>query len=135
MNIFKTKLYTAITSYGMIVGAGVGAFLYYLFPTYYPQWYFGIVFFFLFIEIALMSFVISSSEKVSSQKMVNVYMLAKVIKVLASLLFITLYALIIKENIKSFVLIFMVFYLLYLIIESFIFSKIEQRLKEKNNAV
>ncbi len=63
--------------------------------------------------------------------MLNTYMLTKVIKVFAALIFVGAYYAIVKENIKSFVLVFMIFYLLFLAMESWLFLKIEKRLKNK----
>ena len=73
----------------------------------------------------------SSSRKATQRQMLNVYMLTKVVKVFASLIFIATYAVVIKENIKSFVLIFMIFYLLFLAFEAYLFLRIEKRLKKK----
>jgi len=133
MDLFKAKLITTLVAFGLVAGAAIGALLYYVFPQFYPNWYFEIVFFFIVLESALMSFVVSSSKTSSSKKMVNVYMLTKVIKVIVSLIFITIYALAVKENIKSFVLVFISFYVLYIIAETYLFSKIEKRLKGNNN--
>ena len=132
MEVFRVKLVTIVLAFGLIAGAGIGAFLYYLLPQFFPNWYFQIVFFFIILQSVLIYFVASSSEKVSSQKMVNLYLLAKVIKIITSLGFITIYALAVKENIKSFVLVFIVFYLLYLFLETLLHSKIEKRIKSKN---
>ena len=133
MNPFKSKLLVTLIAFGLIAGAGIGALLYYVFPQFYPNWYFGIMFFFLILEVILMNFVVSKSGKVSSKKMVNIYMLSKVVKMILSLIFVAIYALAVKVNITSFVLVFIIFYVLYLFIETFLYSKLERQLKEKNN--
>lgn len=133
MNLFKSQLLGILVAFGLIIGALVGALLYYVFPQFYPDWYFGIVFFFLIMEVVIMNFVISKSAKVDSKKMVNVYMLTKVVKILVSLVFIAIYALTVKENIKNFVIVFIAFYVLYLFLETALFSKIEKHLKEKKS--
>lgn len=132
MDVFKVRLVTIVLAFGLITGAAIGALLYYVLPQFYPAWYFQIVFFFLILESLLMYFVASGSKNVTSKKMVNIYMLSKVIKIIASLGFIAIYAIAVKENVKNFVLIFVVFYALYLFLEIFLFSKIEKRLKDKN---
>lgn len=131
MDTFKAKLLTQVLAFGLILGAGAGLLLYYVLPQFYPNWYLGIVFFFIAIELIAINFVVASSRKASSKKMVNVYMMAKVIKMLASLGFVVVYYAAVKENIKSFILVFIVFYALYLFFETYLFSKVEKELKEE----
>lgn len=118
-------------AFGLIVGAAIGALLYYKFPDWYPNWFEGILLFFLGIETFILIYVESASKRLTQRQMLNTYMLTKVIKVFAALIFVGAYAIAIKENIKSFVLIFMVFYLLFLAMESILFMQIEKRLKKK----
>jgi len=131
MDFFKAKLITSLLAFGLIAGALIGALLYYQFPDYYPNWYEGILLFFLVLESLIIGYVVSASRKVTQRQMLNTYMLTKVIKIFAALIFVGAYALIVKENIKSFVLIFMIFYLLFLAMESILFMKVEKRLKNK----
>ncbi|GAB6011556.1 hypothetical protein [Viscerimonas tarda] len=133
MDLFKTRLLIFLIAFGLIAGAGVGLLLYYVFPQFYPG--LGVVntaVFFLVIEICLFGFVASKSEKVSSKKMVNIYMLAKVVKMLLSLIFVAVYVFAVKENVRNFILVFVIFYAQYLFIETLLFSKLERHLKEKN---
>jgi len=131
MDFYKAKLVTSILAFGLIMGALVGALLYYVFPQYYPNWYEGILLFFLLLESLILIYVESASRRVTQRQMLNTYMLTKVVKVFAALIFIGVYAIAVKENIKSFVLVFMIFYLLFLGFEAFLFLKIEKRLKNK----
>jgi len=131
MDLTRTRLTTMLLAFGLIAGAVVGAFLYYAFPAYYPSWYLGIVFYFLILEILIINIVYTYSKKISSKQLVNLYLSAKVVKLLTSLIFVTIYALVVGENIKSFVLVFVAFYALYLFIETFMFSKIEKQLKRQ----
>lgn len=118
-------------AFGLIIGALIGALLYYYFPQWYPNWFEGILLFFLGIESFILIYVEASSRKVTQRQMLNTYMLTKVVKVFAALIFVGAYAIAIKESIKSFVLIFMIFYLLFLGMESILFLQIEKRLKKK----
>lgn len=132
MDSLKPRLLLATAAFSLISGALAGGLLYYIFPQYYPRYFLGIVLFFFAIEAAVVWYVSSNARKASSGKMVNLYMLAKVIKILASLVFIGVYyAIAGKENIKNFILVFIVFYGLYLFFETFLFSKIERKLKNK----
>lgn len=131
MDFFKAKLITSVIAFGLITGALIGMLLYYQFPEFYPNWYGGILVFFLILETIIVSYVVSASNKVNQKQMLNTYLLIKVIKIFAALLFVGAYAIIVKENLKSFVLVFMIFYLLFLGMESILFLKVEKRLKNK----
>lgn len=131
MDFFKAKLISSLLAFGLILGALLGLLLYYQFPQYYPNWYEGILLFFLVLESLILSYVESTSRKATQRQMLNTYMLTKVIKIFAALMFVGAYALVVKENMKSFVLVFMIFYLLFLGMESILFLKIEKRLKNK----
>lgn len=131
MDFFRAKLVFIALSFGLIISALIGGLLYYVFPNYYPNWFEAIIIFFLILEPLVVVYVEATSRKATQRQLLNTYMLTKVIKIFASLIFVGIYALVVKEGIKSFVLIFMSFYILYLFIETFIFMKIEKRLKEK----
>lgn len=135
MNAFKTRLLIYLLALGLISGALIGGLLYYVFPAFFPSWFFEIIAFFLLIEAIIINLIENSSRRDSAKKMLNMYMLAKVVKMLTSLFFVTIYALAVKDNIKNFVLIFMTFYLVFTGIETFLFSKIERHIKEKNNSI
>lgn len=128
---FKAKLIASILAYGCIVGGTLGAILYYVFPAFYPSWYLGILIFFLCIEPLIVLFVEKSSHTATPKQLLNTYMMTKVIKTVASLMLIAIYAIAVKEEIKSFILSFMILYMLFLAIETMLFTRIEQRLKEK----
>lgn len=134
MNIFKTKLIIYIIAFGLIVSGCIGVGLSHFLPTFNWNWFVGLATFYLIIESLVVSLVEKCSQKKDKKQLVNMYMLTKVIKVIASLIFVTVYVLTVKENIKAFVAVFILFYLLYLIAETFIFMKIEKRIKEKNSS-
>jgi hypothetical protein len=73
--------------------------------------------------------------KDNPKEIVNMYMLLRVIKVFIGVIIITLYWFLDKEQIRSFAIIFIIFYLIYLGIETYIYMKIEnvseRRTKEK----
>ncbi|MBD8347504.1 hypothetical protein [Dysgonomonas sp. HGC4] len=134
MNIFKTKLIISIIAFGLIISGCIGVGLSYFLPTFDWNWFVGLAIFYLIIESLVVSLVEKCSQKKDKKQLVNMYMLTKVIKVITSLIFVTVYVLTVKENIKAFVAVFILFYLLYLIAETFIFMKIEKRIKEKNSS-
>lgn len=130
MNL-RVKLIVSLIIFGVVVGALVQALLNYKFPQYYPHWYEGILLFFLMLESFILLYVESASRKVTERQMLNTYMLTKVAKIFAALIFVGAYKVVVNENMKSFVLVFMIFYLLFLAFESYTFLKIEKRLKKK----
>lgn len=128
---FKAKLIVSLIVFGVVIGALIQALLNYQFPQYYPNWYEGILLFFLLMESFILAYVESASRKVTQRQMLNTYMLTKVVKIFAALIFVGAYKIAVDENIKSFVLVFMIFYLLFLAFEAYLFLKIEKRLKKK----
>lgn len=136
MGTFKARLLTYLFAFGLIAGAIIGAILYYVFPAFFPNWFFEISVFFLLIESIIIWLVDGVSRKEdSSRKMVNIYLIAKIMKIFASIIFVAIYAVSVKEGLKNFILIFMAFYFVYTGIETFLFSRIERRIKEKNDSI
>ena len=132
MNSFRTKLIAGILGYGCVLGAVVGAVLYYGFPAYFTNWYYGILAFFLVVEPLVLVYIENESRTATDRQLVNSYMLTKVVKTVAVLgLIVIYYAVVGRENLKSFVIVLLIFYFLFLVVETFFFTKIEKRLKEK----
>ncbi|SHG00277.1 7TM diverse intracellular signaling domain-containing protein [Dysgonomonas macrotermitis] len=134
MDIFKTKLIAYTIAFGLLISGCIGVGLYYFFPTLINwDWYVGIALFFLIFEVGIMLFVNNASEKKDKKQMVNIYMLTKVVKILAALVVIGIFAFYDKENLKGFVAVFILLYLLYLVAETSLFVKIEKHIKEKKS--
>lgn len=133
MDTFKARITTYAIALGLIASACIGAGLYYFQPLFNWNWFVAIFVFFLIVESAIIYLVSSRSMYTEKKKMVNLYMLTKTVKLVASLIFISLYILIVKQDIKVFVSVFILFYLLYLVIETRLFIKIEKHIKEKDN--
>lgn len=131
-DFFKAKYITLLISFSLILGAGVGALLYYVFPQYYPQWYLYIVLFFFIIELALIFIIENGSKKLEQKKMVNLYMATRVSKIILSLAFVGIYALTVKTGIKNFAIIFLLFYFFSILFETYYMIKVERRTKEKH---
>lgn len=131
MDSFKAKLICTLLAFGLIVGAVIGLGFYYLLPQYYPTWYPQMLVFFLASETLIVNYVVSASNKATDRQLLNTYMLTKVVKIFLALFFVGIYAFTVKVEIKNFVLVFMLLYILFLVIESYLFTKIEKRLKQK----
>lgn len=135
MNPFRLKLLGTLWAYGLIVGSVLGLILVYFLPEYYTNWYPGVLSFFLIFETAIMIYVESYSKKATARQLSNAYMLTKVVKILAALVLVGIYAAVVGEAMKSFVLIFMLLYVLFLVIETYLFTMIEKHLKKEKEKI
>ncbi len=117
---------------GLIGGACIGALTSHFGGEFNIYWFVGVLSFFLIVETVVLSYVYEQSKKVDGKKMVNVYMLSKVVKILAALVIVLIYALTVKEGLKLFALNFILLYLLFLGIESLLFVRIEKHFKDIN---
>ena len=131
MDLFRAKYIILLMSSLLLLGAGIGFLFSRVFPEFYPQWYFLIPIYFFFIELVLIYIIDTGSKKLEAKKLVSLYMAVRVAKIILSLLFICIYALTVKIEIKSFALIFMLFYMFSIVFETIFFVNVEKRLKEK----
>lgn len=117
-----------------VVGFGVWFVLERFFPDMLIDAYFVIPAFFYVAGLVLIV-VLRRMPKNQPRQMVNLYMLLRVIKMLAALGIVAIYWFLDRAQIRSFATIFAVFYLIYLIIETYIYSKMEifLKMKEKEN--
>lgn len=135
MDSFRMKLLGTLWAYGLIVGSAIGLILVYLLPQYYTDWFPGLLFFFLIIETVIVYYVESYSKKATARQLSNTYMMTKVVKMLTALILVGIYALAVKEGLKSFVLIFMLLYVVFLVIETLSFTRIEKHLKKEKERI
>lgn len=134
MNSYKTRLILALTGYGLLVGAGVAAVLHYFVPGFSWDWFAAVLIFFLILESVIINLVVNNSQKKDSKKLVNTYMLTKVLKIILSLAFVLTYFVIERTNqLKIFIVVFIGFYLLFLIAETYLLTKIEKHIKKESN--
>jgi L-asparagine transporter-like permease len=134
MNSYRTRLILALTGYGLLAGAVVACILHYFFPGFSWNWFMAIFIFFLVLESFILSLAVNNSQKKDSKKLVNIYMLAKVVKIILSLAFILTYFIIEKtDNLKTFAITFIGFYLLFLFAETYLLTTIEKHIKKENN--
>ena len=94
--------------------------------------YILILLFFLIVEIAIIYAINTGRKKLDQRKLINLYMATRVVKIILSFVVIGIYALVVKTGIRSFALVFMLFYLLSIGFETWYFVRIERRLKAEN---
>lgn len=115
-----------------ITGFGIWFILKCCFPALLTNSYFVIpLFFYLMGLIFIWKFRHTSINK--PDDMANVYMLMRMIKVFVSFILILIYWLIDKLNIRSFATIFIIFYLINLVWETYIYLRMEKYLKYKRD--
>ena len=132
---FKARLISGLLGYGFIAGALVAGALHILQKPFDWSWYVAIWVFFMLIESLFINLVANSSKNKQDKKLVNVYLLTKVIKIVCSLILALIYVITQKgENLLTFAIIFIVFYLLFLIAETVLFSMIEKHIKLENKS-
>lgn len=115
----------------ILIGGLIGAVLYYQFPQHFPNWFMGIMAFFIVFELLEVWYIEHTSLKENPRQLINSYLLTKIAKMFGSILFVALYASIVGEGLKKFVFVFIIFYIIFLFVETLIFMRIEKRLKKK----
>jgi len=90
-------------------------------------WYFSILIYFLIVETAIIYVINNGIKKYKQSKLISLYMSARVVKILLSLAFLGVYALIVKTGIRSFAIVFMLFYLCSIGFETWYFVSKELR--------
>ena len=115
-------------------GLGVlfGLLLRFVFPEYYFQAYPTIPVFYYILGLMTVQ-TLEHSKPSSEVSMVNRYMLMRGFKLLVTLIFIGCSLFFMKQKRTNFLLVVMMFYFVYLILETYFFYRYEKRLKNKED--
>lgn len=111
-----------------VAGFGVWYALLHFFPQILINTYFLIPAFFYIVGLVFI-YIMMKIPKDNPKEMINTYMLLRVIKVFVGVTMLTLYWFLDKENMRSFAIIFIIFYLIYLGMETYIYTRMETYLK------
>ena len=130
MKKLTTKFFIIHTILSIVTGVGIWYILNHFFPFLIVRGYIIIPLFF-FILGALFIYRFRHTSLSKPKEMVNTYMLMRMIKIFISFVIIFIYWLIHKPNIRSFAIVFVIFYLINLVWETYIFTKMENYLKFK----
>ncbi len=114
----------------LLIGVAGGVTYFHLVPHHYFVAYPLIPLFFLLFSYLTITLT-EMCRKLSPQRLLRVYMLTRVAKILFSILFMLVYGLLIKINMRDFLLLFIANYLIYLIYDSFFFFIVEKNQKMK----
>lgn len=125
------KLILKLCLWAVVAGSAIGVVLCLLLPAYYSPWFPYIFAGMAFVESYVIYMVEKLSRKVSDTRLVHVYMGVMAGKMLLAIAFITIYALAVGDNTRAFAVSFVLQYLLFLVLESLTFVRLEKHLKEK----
>ncbi|MCD8182289.1 MAG: hypothetical protein LUE99_03505 [Bacteroides sp.] len=130
MSITKRNYLLQIVLLTVLVG-GVGAWAYYsMFPHHYFSGYPLVPIFFLVFGVFMINMVESCRRRMPG-RMLQVYMLMRVMRMLASIIVMLVYCVAVREEAKEFLLTFIANYLIYLIYDSWFFFTFEANRKQK----
>ncbi len=129
MKKLKRHLIIVHTAVLLLSGWGGWWLMQSVFPVYHFAWYPYIPAFFLAIGIVFIS-VLDNVKKLNPRKSVNLYMLLRFSKVLASLIFAGIYFFAVRVQLREFGIVFISFYLLYLALETYYFYLTEKEIKK-----
>jgi len=127
MNLKKQHIRFILPLLSLIIIAGLVGWiiLYVVFPAYYFRWYPLIPAYFILLGI-IMSIAMARYSKFEPKKILSAYMLLRAIKLVLTTGGVLLYYWLVGENITAMVLTTLIFYFLYLYIETHIFYRFEK---------
>lgn len=129
ISITKRNFLFQTTLLSLIAGWAGAAIFHYLLPEHYFGGYpFIPVYFFLFGVFEISMF--DACRKYAPQKLLLLYMAVKVMKMLLSVMFLVVYCLAVREEARLFMLTFIIFYIVYLIYETWFFFTYEVAKKQ-----
>lgn len=129
MENLRIKFILILTALILLTGLGLNYLLANVFTEFSFSGYQYVPIFFFLIGLGLI-FSLTRIKKEDEKKLVNKYMFMRVLKILISLLVILIYWMANKAEIKNFALVFIIFYMLFLIFETYIYLQAEKWMKK-----
>lgn len=125
----RSKFILILTAVILITGFGLKYLITEALSQYSFSAFTSIPVFFFLLGLGLI-YTLTAINNTDGKKLVNKYMLMRVIKVLSSLAFLLIYWLINKREIKNFAVAFIVFYMIFLIFETWVYLQVEKNMKK-----
>ena len=122
----KIRLLGLITFVNAVIGITLGGLLYTIWPDHYFTWYPTIPLFYWLTALAMLFFL----DQVRHQKgdvTITTYMLVRLCKFTLALIFLCLYAALVREHLRSFGFTLMLFYFIYLSMETYMLYLYEKK--------
>ena len=132
MERLRNKLILVLTAVILIVGFATQLVITDLLLRELFYGYLAIPVFFMLLGLASIYF-LTNDKNIDAKKRASRYMLHRTVKLLLAFAFIIIYWLINKAEIKPFAIVFVVFYLIYLFFETYLYMQIEKTLKKNEN--
>ena len=127
----RMRLMGWITFINASIGIALGGLLYTIWPDHYFTWYPSIPIFYWVMSL-IMTFVLDRVKKKNGDVTVTTYMLVRFCKFTLAIIFLWLYAELVNERLKEFGFTLMLFYFIYLGMETYtIFLYEKKRMKRE----
>ena len=131
----KFKLMGLITFINVAIGVTLGGLLYTIWPDHYFKWYPSIPIFYWVIAIA-MTYILDRKKKKNGDVTITAFMVVRFCKFTLAVVFLWLYAALVRENLRMFGFTLMLFYFIYLGLETYtvyLFEKKRMKREKKEN--
>ena len=117
-----------ITFINVAIGVSLGGLLYTIWPEHYFSWYPSIPFFYWVMAMA-MTFFLDRVKRKNGDVTVTMYMLVRLCKFTLAFVFLWMYAAFVGQQLKTFGFTLMLFYFIYLGLETYILYLFEKKRK------
>ena len=131
----KFKLMGLITFINVAIGVTLGGLLYTIWPDHYFKWYPSIPIFYWVMAIA-MTYILDRKKKKNGDVTITAFMVVRFCKFTLAVVFLWLYAALVRENLRMFGFTLMLFYFIYLGLETYtvyLFEKRRMKKEKKEN--
>ena len=131
----KFKLMGLITFINVAIGVTLGGLLYTIWPDHYFKWYPSIPIFYWVMAIA-MTYILDRKQKKNGDVTITAFMVVRFCKFTLAVVFLWLYAALVRENLRMFGFTLMLFYFIYLGLETYtvyLFEKKRMKREKKEN--
>ena len=131
----KFKLMGLITFINVAIGVTLGGLLYTIWPDHYFKWYPSIPIFYWVMAIA-MTYILDRKKKKNGDVTITAFMVVRFCKFTLAVVFLWLFAALVRENLRMFGFTLMLFYFIYLGLETYtvyLFEKKRMKREKKEN--
>ena len=130
MQKLAKQLMSLFTLTILLFGWGGWVILKNIFPNEHFSWYLYIPIMF-FLMGNLLIIILAKNYKLEAKKLVNLYMVIKLVKLVIAMIYILAFYFVVKDDLRAFGLVFAAFYAIYIACEFYIFYSIEKQIKKE----
>ena len=130
MQKLAKQLMSLFTLTILLFGWGGWVILKNIFPNEQFSWYLYIPIMF-FLMGNLLIIILAKNYKLEAKKLVNLYMIIKLVKLVIAMIYILAFYFVVKDDLRAFGLVFAAFYAIYIACEFYIFYSIEKQIKKE----